>query len=160
MPDVQIGSTRFWAPASQDEFFRTLQQHQSARDRAAQRAKTHIELTIPVNPPATSVYVGQAVSNNTANGPEEGYLWSLRMISIKLSGTGTLNVYKSSDSADTRRPIFTTGTGQPIQVATWSSDAARIKHGEGILIVGSATLTNVYVSAWQVPAEREGELYD
>ena len=137
-----------------------VQQNQSARDRESMRGKKRMELAIPVTPPATSVFVGQQLGQNTGNGPEEGYIWSLRMVSIVLAGTGTLTVYKGSSSGDTRRPLWATGTGQPVQVATWSSDQARIRHGEGIYIVGSANLTAVFVSAWQVPAEREGEFYD
>lgn len=131
-----------------------------AQLRAADRGKKRIEILIPINPASTSVFVGQANSPNTANGPEEGYVWSLKLVSITLSGTGTLTVYKASNSGDTRRPLWTTGTGMPVQVATWSADSARIRHGEGIYIVGSATLTSVYLAAWQVPAEMEAEIYD
>ena len=133
-------------------------QIESARERERLRSMKRIELFIPVSPAANNVFIGQTVTANEGNGPELGYIWSVRMVSITLSGTGTLTVYKSSSSADTRRPVWYAGTGQPVQVALWSSDQLRLRPGEGLYIVGSTTLTAVFMSAWQVAAEREGEL--
>lgn len=131
---------------------------ESARERERLRSMKRVELFIPVSPAANNVFIGQTVTANEGNGPELGYVWSVRMVSITLSGTGTLTVYKSSSSADTRRPVWYAGTGQPVQVALWSSDQLRIRPGEGLYIVGSTTLTAVFMSAWQIAAEREGEL--
>lgn len=140
------------------EFYSRQREIESARERERLRGFKRMEILVPVSPAANNIFIGQSVTANIGNGPEQGYVWSVRMVSITLSGTGTLTVYKSSSSADTRRPVWYAGTGQPVQVALWSSDQLRLRHGEGLYIVGSTTLTSVFISAWEVPAEREGEL--
>lgn len=152
------GDPPFFAPASREEHVQLISEAQGAWERSQLRALKRIEILVPVQPAANNIFIGQTTNVNTGNGPEEGYVWSLRLLSITLSGTGTLTVYKASNSGDTRRPIFYSGTGQPVQVATWSSDQARIRHSEGIYVVGSTTITFVYMAAWEVPAEREAEL--
>ena len=139
-------------------FYREQRAIEDARERARARGMKRMEILVPVSPAANNIFIGQAVTANEGNGPEQGYVWSVRMVSITLSGTGTLTVYKSSSSADTRRPVWYSGTGQPVQVALWSSDQLRLRSGEGLYIVGSTTLTYVFVSAWEVIAEREWEL--
>jgi hypothetical protein len=139
-------------------FWREQREIEDARQRERLRGKKRIEIFIPLSGSSTSAFIGQAVgASNQGNGPEQGFLWSIRLVSIQLAGTGTLAVYKSSSDKDTRRPLFYTGTGQPTQVATWSADQARIRFGEGLYIVGSTNLNSVYMAAWQLPAEREGE---
>ena len=131
---------------------------EAERQRERLRGKKRIELYIPLSGTTTSAFIGQFIgASNQGNGPEQGYLWSVRLVSIVLAGTGTLTVYKSSSDKDTRRPLYYSGTGQPVQVAMWSSDQARIRFGEGLYIVGSTNLNSVYIAAWQLPAEREGE---
>lgn len=139
-------------------FWAEQQAIEDARQHERLRGKKRIEVFIPLLGTSTSAFIGQWVGGaNQGNGPEQGYLWSVRLVSITLAGTGTLTVYKSSSDKDTRRPLWATGTGAPVQVATWSSDQARIRFGEGLYIVGSTNLNSVYMAAWQLPAEREGE---
>ncbi len=133
-------------------------QIESARERERLRTMKRVELFVPISPAANNIFIGQTITANEGNGPELGYVWSVRMVSITLSGTGTLTVYKSSSSGDTRRPVWYSGTGQPVQVALWSSDQLRIRPGEGLYLVGSTTLAGVFMSAWEIAAEREGEL--
>ncbi len=139
-------------------FYREQRAIEDARDRERAKGMKRMEILVPVSPAANNIFIGQTVTANEGNGPELGYVWSVRMVSITLSGTGTLTVYKSSSSADTRRPVWYSGTGQPVQVALWSSDQLRLRPGEGLYIVGSTTMTYVFVSAWEVIAEREWEL--
>ena len=131
---------------------------ENARERELARTMKRMEILVPVSPAANNIFIGQTVTANEGNGPELGYIWSVRMVSITLSGTGTLTVYKSSSNTDTRRPVFYSGTGQPVQVATWSSDQLRLRPGEGLYIVGSTTLTYVFMSAWEVASEMEWKL--
>jgi hypothetical protein len=138
-------------------FLREQQEIENTRQRERLRGLKRIEVFMPITPSSTSVFIGQSVGTNTGNGPEQGYLWSVRLVSIVLAGTGTLTVFKSSSDKDTRRPIWNTGTGQQYQVATWSADQARIRFGEGLYILGSTNLSSVYMAAWELPAEREGE---
>ncbi len=151
----EIGTT---VDARMRAFWEQQREIESARERERLTGFKRMEILVPVSPAANNIFIGQSVTANIGNGPEQGCVWSVRMVSITLSGTGTLTVYKSSSSADTRRPVWYAGTGQPVQVALWSSDQLRLRNGEGLYIVGSTTLTSVFISAWQVPAEREGEL--
>jgi hypothetical protein len=86
------------------------------------------------------------------------------------SGDGTYTVppYGAiSVTYSTTAPTWTwtaTQTSPPaapaVQVATWSADQARLKMSEGVYLVTSATITQAYVTAWQVPAEMEADVYD
>jgi hypothetical protein len=135
----------------------TMEEVWAAHERAKVRGKKRMELLFPVQPAATTVFLGPADAGGMA---EEGYIWSLKMVSVNFSASSTLNIYKSSNSGDTRRPLCPTLAAATVQSFSWSSDAARLRHGEGLYLVGSATITGVYVAAWQVPAEQEAEIYD
>ena len=136
-----------------------LRQAQARADIQQFTAEKPIELTIPVQPASATFFIGPNQPAATPT-PQEGYVWSLKMLSVNLSATGTMNIYKSSSSGDTRRPLCPTQASNTVQSFTWSSDAARIKHGEGIYIMVSTTITGVYLHAWEVPAEKVAKLYD
>jgi hypothetical protein len=212
----------------------------------ASRGKKRMEVTLPVQPASATVFLGPA---EVAGMPEEGYIWSLKMVSATLAAAGTLIVYKATGSGDVRRPLganpvmippaytttsisgasvpssgvaFQNPTNQTYQVAinangatisnvsvngvtvgtaagtyyvpaygaisvtytvatpqwtwtatqtnppaaplvqtlTWSSDAARLRHGEGLYLVASSNISEVFVGAWEVPAEMEADIYD
>jgi hypothetical protein len=131
--------------------------HQEMRQFFQARAKKRMEVTFPVLTPATTVFLGPS---EVAGMPEEGYIWSLKMVSVNFSATSTLNIYKATSSGDTRRPLCPTLATQTVQSFTWSSDQARLRHGEGLYLTGSANITGVYVAAWQAPSEMESEVYD
>ena len=153
MPDVMIrGGASFWAP-DRDEMRGIVQAavREEAAQRAAQTAKKRIEETIPLASPATTFFTGPLVN--------EGYIWSFKLAGVTLASAGTLQIYKASVSGDTRRPLFNGASGTP-QVATWSADQARIRHGEGLYLVASQNITILYVAAWEVPAEKEALIYD
>lgn len=130
---------------------------EALRIRERDRAKKRMELMAPV---------ASVTAFATPGPPAEGYVWSLKLVAAQLTATGSISVYKASSSNDTRRPLGNaTAPASAIggafpAVATWSSDQARIRHGEDIYIVSTVSMTGVYVAAWQVPSEMEAEIYD
>ena len=144
-------------PQELRDFFREQAEIQDARDREALRGKKRMELTIPVSGTPATFYTG---SVGMGTGPEEGYVWSLKLAGITLSSSQTLVIYKASSSGDHRRPIASLAAAS-VQVATWSADQVRLRHGEELyLVAGGAGITGVFAAAWQIPAEREAEIYD
>jgi len=130
-------------------FWREQQQIESARERERFRGLKRMEWFSAVVPAATTFFTGALV--------DEGYVWSLRLAGINTASGGLPNIYRASVSGDTRRPIWADPSSGTVHVATWSSDQARLRHGDGLYLSSAGNLTGVYVSAWQLPAEREAE---
>ena len=152
MPEVEIrAGTRFSIPG-EAEHRKWLGAELQAWERERQRGKKRMELMLPGPLPLASTFF----INNII---DEGYIWSLRLASANLASSGTLVIYKATSTGDTRRPLFS-GASASTQVATWSSDQARMRHSDGLYFSASQNITEVFISAWQVPAEREGEIYD
>lgn len=137
-----------------DEFRQLLEQ----RERSRARGIKWVEFTAPLNTsPANQITVG----------PEEGYTWSVRVVSSTLGTAGTFTVYKTSaspgplgTSTDTRRLLAYNSASQTPQVATFPSDICMLQHGTALLLVASTTLTNYYLGAWQAVAEQQWKLMD
>jgi len=131
-------------------FYERQRDIEDARARERYRGLKRMELYL--SPPASSAtwFTGSLV--------DEGYVWSLRLASFAVSASGTFIVYRASADKDTRRPIGQDATAGTTHIATWSSDQARLRHGDGLYLVPSTgNVTGVFISAWQLPAEREGE---
>ena len=101
---------------------------------------------------------------NTANvltvGPEEGYTWSVRVISSTLGSAGTLTAYKASSSGQTSRLVGFNGTSQTAQAMQYPSDTLMLQHGTAVYLVASTSLTNYYLGGWQAIAEQQWKLMD
>lgn len=124
------------------------------------RTKKRIEQMFPVPVPAATVFVGPAQSI----GPDEGYIWSLKLVSVLLVSAGHLNVYKSTSTGDRRRPLgsgnaTSIGGVNPVSV-TWSSDQARLRHSEGLFLEAEQNISQIYLCGWEIAAELEAEVYD
>lgn len=104
----------------------------------------------PAAAPATTITVG----------PEEGYSWSVRVISSTLGSSGTLTAYKASSSGQTSRLVGFNGTSQTAQVMQFPSDTLMLQHGTAVYLVASTTLTNYYIAGWQAVAEQQWKLMD
>ena len=131
-----------------------------ARQRAEADNVKRMEVAFPVQPPAINFFVSQV---NFIGTPDEGYVWSLKMVAVTLSAAATLVVYKASSTGQTTRPLasFQAQTANVPLIATWSSDQAELKHGEGVyLVAGSGTITGVYMTGEQVTAEKAAKIYD
>lgn len=120
-----------------------------AREREHARGVKRMEIFLAVTPAAATFWTGPLV--------DEGYIWSLRLAGINTAGGGLPNIFRASASGDTRRPIWADPSTGTVHVATWSSDQARLRHGDGLYLSAGGNLTSIYLSAWQVPAEREYE---
>ncbi len=132
------------------EFYRYQGEVQEARERERMRGLKRMEWYSAVVPATATFWTGPLV--------DEGYVWSLRLVGVGMSASNIFVMYRASQSGDTRRPIWVDPTAGSTHVATFSSDQARLRHNDGLYLVPSTgNVTSVYVSAWQLPAEREGE---
>jgi hypothetical protein len=121
------------------------------RERERARGIKWVEFAVPL--PA-------APANTLLAGPEEGYTWSVRVISSTLGSAGTLAAYKASSTGQTTRLVGFNSTSQTAQVMQYPSDTLILQHGTGVYLVASTTLTNYYVGAWQAIAEQQWKLMD
>lgn len=101
-------------------------------------------------------------------GPEQGYVWNLKLISVQLASTGTVLAYLATSAPSTgatpARLIGNfgnvTGTGL---VEKWSSSQIIMQPGEGIYLVSTgagANLNSIFVAAAEMPAEMVFKVYD
>ena len=130
-------------------FYAQQREIEETRQRERLRGLKRMEFYAAVVPAATTFWTGDLV--------EEGYAWSLRLAGVNTANGGLPNIYRASQSGDTRRPIWADPSSGTVHVATWSSDQARLRHGDGLYFSSTGNITSIYVSAWQLPAEREGE---
>ncbi len=130
-----------------EEFRDLLEQ----RERARARGVKWVEFAVPL---------GTAPANQLTVGPEEGYTWSVRVVSSTLGSAGTLTAYKASSSGQTSRLVGFNGTSQTAQAMQFPSDTLILQHGTAVYLVASTTLTNYYIGAWQAVAERVWQLMD
>jgi hypothetical protein len=106
-------------------------------------------------------------ANQITVGPDQGYMWSVRIVSSTLATAGTLTIYKcsaqpglSSSGTDTRRLLAFLGTSQTAQAQQFPSDTCVVRTGEALLLVASTTLTNYYIGGWETIAEQQWKLMD
>lgn len=137
------------AAARMQAFWREQAAIEEARQREYARGLKRMEIYLTVSPAATTFWTGPLV--------DEGYVWSLRLAGINTAGGGLPNIFRASASGDTRRPIWVDPSTGTVHTATWSSDQARLRHGDGLYLSSAGNLTSLYLSAWQLPAEREYE---
>ena len=147
MAEVVIrGGARFDTLTS-DELWAALDK----RERQRARGIKWVEFAIPLN---------AAPANVLTVGPEEGYTWSVRVVSSTLGSAGTLTAYKASASGQTSRLVGFNGTSQTAQVMQYPSDTLMLQHGTAVYLVASTTLANYYIGAWQAIAEQQWKLMD
>lgn len=105
---------------------------------------------------------GGGAATYTFQGPETGYVWSLKMVSVVLSASGSVLVFPGSSTgvAPLAAGAAQSIAGQFWFVTTWGSDSAIIKQGRAVTIQTSSTggLGNLRIMAEQVPAEMIGKL--
>ena len=132
-----------------------LHDYFSTRDREKYRGVKHIRVSgLGASPAATALMI--------PNGPESGYIWSLRILSAQLATAGTLLAYITSSSPATgatpQRLVFNGSTSGTSQVTTFPSAACMLYPGEGIYLSGSQNISAWFLAGWEVPAEMEGKL--
>jgi hypothetical protein len=119
-----------------------------------------------VKPFDYAVPLTSSPANVISVGPEEGWIWAVRIVSSTLGSAGTYTVYKSSNlgTSTTNTPGQTTrlmgynGTSQTAQAIQFPGDTFICQHGTAVYIVASTTLTNYYIGGFQVIAEQAWKL--
>ncbi len=96
------------------------------------------------------------------NGPESGYIWSLRLLSVQLASAGTCLAYITSSapgtSATPQRLVANFSTSSTSQVITFPTAAAMLYQSEGLYLSASQNITAWFLAGWEVPAEMEYKL--
>lgn len=121
-----------------------------ARERAHARGVKVIRLSAPgPSPAAGTLYI--------ASGPEAGYMWAVRILSVQLASSGTCLAYIASSAPGTgatpQRLIANMSTSGTSQVATFNSGAALLNPAESIYLSATQNITAYFMAGWEVPAE-------
>jgi hypothetical protein len=107
---------------------------------------------------ATPLPAGPA--NVLTAGPDEGYVWSVKILSSTLGSAGTLTAYKASSTGQTSRLVGYNSASQAPQVMYWAANQLFLNHGQALYIVASTTLTNYYIGAEEAIAEQAWKVFD
>lgn len=142
-------------PEARQAWWQEAQDIAEEREIVKARGLKRIEMMLPLTSNPTTTFIANTV-------PEEGNVWSLKLVSVILGGSGTFAVYKAGTSGDTRR-LLGQATSVSVNsvnqaVVTWGSDQARLRHGEGLYLAAGAAMLNVLLVAWQAPSEMEYKL--
>lgn len=119
----------------------------------------------------TQKWVSEAQPNTTAGGiftgilPESGYTWNLKLVSVQLSASATVQAFivSSAPSSGSTPPrlISNFGAAATSQVTTWSSSQVYLRPDEGLyLLPSTGTINAWFVTAEQAAAERQAKVYD
>jgi hypothetical protein len=130
-------------------------EYEETRERVRARGVKLVRLSSPgPSPAASSQYLGQ--------GPDSGYIWAVRLLSVQLATAGTVLVYVSSSapgtSATPQRLIANLSTSNLNQVQLFATAQAMLYPDESLWLSATQTIAAWFVSAWEVPAEMEYKL--
>ena len=96
------------------------------------------------------------------NGPEAGYIWALRLLSVQLASTGTALAYITSSapvtSATPQRLVFNGSTSATGQVTTFPAAACMLYSGEGIYLSAYQNISAWFMAGWEVPSEMQWKI--
>ena len=148
-----IGGRKFEAITT-----RELNDLLTTRERDRARGVKWMEYAVPFNgfPLAPAV----APANTITVGPEEGYVWSVKILSSTLGSAATLTVYNASAAGQLSRLVGFNGTSQTAQVMYWAANQCFLNHGQSLYLVASTTLTNYYIGAEEAIAEQAWKVFD
>ena len=160
MPVVTIqGGAKFEVP-NRKEIREDLAASLDERERSRARGFKPVRIAQPGNGTLTQ-FLGNF-------GPEQGYVWNLKLLSVQLAATGTVLAYLASSAPSTGatpgRLIgnFGNATGVGL-VEKWSSSQILMQPGEGLYLVATgsgANLSEIFLTAAEVPAEMAFKAYD
>lgn len=148
-----IGGRKFEAITT-----RELNDLLTTRERDRARGVKWMEYAVPFN--SFALQPVSAPANTITIGPEEGYVWSVKILSATLGTAGTLTVYKASAAGQTSRLVAYNSTSQVPQVAYWAANQCFLNHGQALYLVASTTLTNYYIGAEEAIAEQAWKVFD
>lgn len=157
MPAVHIqGGARIEIP-NREENRADITQVMDARERDRARGFKPIRVALPGPTPAGgTLYIP---------GPESGYVWNLKLVSVQLATNGTALVYINSSApvggAVPLRLIASMNTATTsAYVTTYSSSQVLLMPDEGIYVNATQNLNSVFLAAAEVPAEMVFRVYD
>jgi hypothetical protein len=128
-----------------------------ARERNRARGFKPIRVALPGPVPAGgTLYIP---------GPESGYVWNLKLVSVQLASNGSCLVYINSSApvggAVPLRLIANMNTATTsAYVATYSSSQVLLMPDAGIFLNATQNLNSVFLAAAEVPAEMVFKAYD
>ena len=125
------------------------------RDRARGFKPIRIALPGPT-PAAGTLYIP---------GPESGYIWNLKLVSVQLATNGTALIYINSSAPSTsavplRLIANMNEATTSAYVTTYSSSQVLLMPDEGIYVNATQNLNSVFLAAAEVPAEMVFRVYD
>jgi hypothetical protein len=104
---------------------------------------------------------GQGASQVSIPGPDGGYTWSLKLVSVVLSAAGNLAIFLGDNitSAPVGGGASITMGGLNVVTSTFSSNVVLVQDQRPItLLAVTGTIQQVKVIAKQVPSEMVGKL--
>lgn len=119
------------------------------RDRARGVKWMEVAQPLPLSP-----------ANVLTIGPDQGYVWSVKILSTTLGSAGTFTAYKASAAGQTSRLVGYNATSQTPQVMYWAANQLFLQTGDSLYIVASTTLTNYYIGAEQAISEQAWKVFD
>jgi hypothetical protein len=157
MPAVTLqGGMRLEIP-NREEIRHDVTAVMDQRERVRARGFKPIRVALPGPVPAGgTLYIP---------GPESGYIWNLKLVSVQLAANGTCLVYINSSApvggAVPLRLIANMNTATTLNyVTTYSSSQVLLMPDEGIYLNASQNLAAVFIAAAEVPAEMVFKAYD
>jgi hypothetical protein len=157
MPVVQIqGGAKLEIP-NRKEIREELAASLDERERSRARGFKPIRVALPGPTPAGgTLYIP---------GPESGYIWNLKLVSVQLATNGSCLVYINSSApvggAVPLRLIANMNTATTsAYVTTYSSSQVLLLPDEGIYLNATQNLNSVFLAAAEVPAEMVFKAYD
>ena len=130
----------------------------TTRERERARGVKWMEYAVPFS--SFALQPSAAPANTITIGPEEGYVWSVKILSATLGSAGTLTAYKASAAGQTSRLVGFNSTSQTAQVMYWAANQCFLNHGQALYLVASTTLTNYYLGAEEAIAEQAWKVFD
>lgn len=159
MPIVDLhGGMRLEIPNRKEiaDIVRQEREDWAAHQRANMRTMKFMSVATPLNTPASTHFHRM---------PESAYVWNLKLVSVQLSQSDTVQLFIASEvpatGATPVRLISNFGAAATSQVATWSSSQVYVRPGEGLYFVASTyNLTAFYITAEEAMAEKAAAIYD
>jgi hypothetical protein len=142
---------------SRDEIKGDMHDLWEEHERRKERTLKWVSVASPgPTPAATSAFIAL---------PEAGYSWNLKLISVQLSASDTVQAFIASSAPGTGstlvRLISNFGAAATSQITTFSSSQVYLRPTEGIyLLAASHNITATFVTAEEVMAEMSARSYD
>ena len=138
-----------------DDLHAGIKEQFDAIERSKARGVKVVRISSPgPSPAAQSVYTGL--------GPESGYIWALRLLSVQLASAGTALAYVTSSapgtSATPQRLAANMSTSNANQVSLFAKGQLMLYPDEALWINATQNITAWFMAGWEVPAEMEFKL--